>query len=239
MDMALRLCSQLVLYFVKGLKLYINNLLGIPWTYGTVPAVGTPSPPITLGQREMENAVAELGATFIWLAGAAGTESGGFQQTQGESMVTNTILVLRLNVNFVPVVIGLAASLILLAIVVWMGHDFPTTSRASFTSSGVLELAWISTHSNILQDLMKAAGSSSSDQLRLRGMKIKICLVDVASTVYHQGNDSNNSIQPGLKAYAQEYAKEHHVTMASDNPWVTTALSVSLQAFYTIIHPIP
>ncbi|KAF8439689.1 hypothetical protein L210DRAFT_3760707 [Boletus edulis BED1] len=247
---------------------YINNLLGIPWTYGAVPAVETPSPSITLGQREMENAVAELGATFMWLAGAAGTESGGFQQTQGESMVTNTTLMLRLNVNFVPVVIGLAASLILLAIVVWMGHDFPTTSKASFISSGVLELVWISTHSNILQDLMKAAGSSSSDQLRLRGMKIKICLADVTSTVYHQGNDTNKSIQPALKAYApdwQEYTKgklffhyicyafhaillalhvvlilllmhypEHHVTMASDNPWVTTALSVSLQAFYTL-----
>ncbi|KAF8121104.1 hypothetical protein EV363DRAFT_1187281 [Boletus edulis] len=270
---------------------YINNLLGIPWTYGAVPAVETPSPSITLGQREMENAVAELGATFMWLAGAAGTESGGFQQTQGESMVTNTTLMLRLNVCFRSffVVIGLAASLILLAIVVWMGHDFPTTSKASFISSGVLELVWISTHSNILQDLMKAAGSSSSDQLRLRGMKIKICLADVTSTVYHQGNDSNNSIQPALKAYApdwQEYAKglsvhilsnmlinkflagklffhyicyafhaillalhvvlilllmhhpEHHVTMASDNPWVTTALSVSLQAFYTVSSPL-
>ena len=27
---------------------------------------------------------------------------------------------------------------------------------------------------------------------------------------------------------------EHHVTMASDNPWVTTALTISLQAFYVV-----
>ena len=30
------------------------------------------------------------------------------------------------------------------------------------------------------------------------------------------------------------YHPEHHVTMSSDNPWMTTTLAVSLQAFYVV-----
>lgn len=41
--------------------------MGIQWTYGTTSAMEVPSPPITLSHREMENVVAQLAATFIWL----------------------------------------------------------------------------------------------------------------------------------------------------------------------------
>ena len=180
----------------------------------------------------------------------------------------------------------MATSVILLGIVVWMFHSsHPTPSKTSVTSSGVLELIWITAHSTALQDLMKTVGSSVPDQLRLRGMKAEFCLADLASEPTTCEEENNIQFEaytlqwqrfstqglfycifPSILIKFQlafligkffthclcyalhifflalhmvlivllEYHPEHNVIMASDNPWVTTTLSVSLQAFYTV-----
>ena len=44
---------------------YVNSLLNISWISGT--AIATPLSPITLEQNDMENAIAQITAAFIWL----------------------------------------------------------------------------------------------------------------------------------------------------------------------------
>lgn len=116
------------------------------------------------------------------------------------------LIVCRPYYNYLQVIIGLVASLILLVIVIWMSHGFhPMHSKTSVTSSGVLELMWISAHSMILQNLMRTMGSSIPDQLRLRGMKAEVCLADLASKSTTCQEDDNRDTQPEFQAYAPKW----------------------------------
>ena len=100
----------------------------------------------------------------------------------------------------------------LLGMVIWMlyGSHF-IHSRASVTSTSVLELMWISARSMTLQDLMKTTGNSTPDQLRLKGIKAEVCLADLVSEPTRSPKDQVNYFQPGLTAYApnwQEFVSE-------------------------------
>ena len=105
----------------------------------------------------------------------------------------------------------MVASLILLAIAAQVFHGSgPASSKTSVTSFGVLELIWISTHSKVLQDLMKTIGSSIADQLRLGGMKAEVSLADLAFQPITSHEDNGDGIQSELTIYApawQEFAR--------------------------------
>ncbi|KAG8215448.1 hypothetical protein J3R82DRAFT_9062 [Butyriboletus roseoflavus] len=245
---------------------YINSMLGIPWVPIGQTITTTPASPITLEKNNMQNAIAQTAAAFVWLAGAVGVDYGGFLQDQGERSISYDVLVFRLNVNITPVVVGLIASCMLLATVVWMfHHSQPTHSKTSASSPNILGLIWISAHSIGLQAFMKS-GNSLPDQLRLKGMKAEVCLADMksepirvlGSTSYLQmdakvhapsgqvleGQFFMHWLCYGLHAILLAFHvvlvlllmkhPEHNVTMASDNPWVTTALTIFLQAFYVL-----
>ncbi|KAG8217910.1 hypothetical protein J3R82DRAFT_6076 [Butyriboletus roseoflavus] len=249
--------------FMTNANLYTNSLLGIPWISWNS-TIETPALPIILEKTNMENAIAQTAAAYIWLAGAIGVDNGGFQQDQGESLISYDNLEFRLNVTTTPVVIGLFASSMLLATVVWMfHHSQPTHFKASITLN-TLGLIYTSGHSTSLQEFMKT-GNSLPDQLRLMGMKAEVCLANMksepirllGSTDYNLQMDTNSHAPSGHISEEQFFMHwlcyglhaillafhvvlvllliqhpEHHVIMASDNPWVTTVLSVSLQAFY-------
>ncbi|KAG8215508.1 hypothetical protein J3R82DRAFT_9153 [Butyriboletus roseoflavus] len=254
--------SEECIYILQS-DMYTNSLLDIPWMPSWNSTIETPALPIVLEKTNMENAIAQTAAAYIRLAGAVGVDDGGFQQDQGESLISYNILEFRLNVTTTPVVIGLFASCMLLATMVWMFHHLqPTHSKGTITSPNILGLIWISAHSISLQAFMKS-GNSLLDQLRLKGMKADACLADMKSEPIRVLGSIDHNLQMdvfsghiiegqlfmhwlcyGLHAILFAFHMilalllikhpEHNVTMASDNPWVTTALTVSLQAFYIL-----
>ncbi|KAH0835537.1 hypothetical protein J3R83DRAFT_9237 [Lanmaoa asiatica] len=181
---------------------YLNSLLNIFWTPEGGTTTPTPASPITLEKNEMQNAMAQTAAAFIWLAGEVGVYNGGFPQDQGDRSVSYEILEFRLNVNTIPVAVGLFASFILLATVVWMfHHPQPPHVKASITSPNILGLIYISVHSISLQDFMKL-GIPLLDHLRLKGMKAEVCLAGMNSEPIRLLASTNHNLQVDAKAYS-------------------------------------
>ena len=103
--------------------------------------------------------------------------------------------------NYSKVIIGMFASSILLATVIWMfHHSQPEHSRASITSPNILGLIWISAHSIGLQDFMKTC-NSLPDQLRLKGMKAEVCLGDMKSEPIRLLGSIDHNLQMESKAH--------------------------------------
>lgn len=67
-------------------------------------------------------------------------------------------------------------------IAVWIlyySHTKP--AKISLISTDVLGMMWMSAHSSTLYNLMREVDKPISDQLRLKGMKVEVCLADLES----------------------------------------------------------
>ena len=94
----------------------------------------------------------------------------------------------------------------LFATMAWMLYDsHPRVSKIPITSLSLLELLWISIHSMTLQDFMTRTNNSVSDQLRIEGMKIELCLLNQDSGL-SKGPDGKN---PSMSTTAHS-PKWHH-----------------------------
>ncbi|KIJ20555.1 hypothetical protein PAXINDRAFT_95643 [Paxillus involutus ATCC 200175] len=171
---------------VSIVDVYTMSLLGIDMAPDPGIAVGSP---ITLERRDTENAISRVVAELIWLAGEVGASGGGFQRVEGESLATQQVLELRLNVNTTPVVVGLCASIVLLALALGMLRSQSEIQLPTVTTAGVLELVWISAHSLSLRNHIHAVEDSSLDRLREEGM-VDICLADIRPTISQNVMDS-------------------------------------------------
>ncbi|KAF8842346.1 hypothetical protein BDN67DRAFT_383903 [Paxillus ammoniavirescens] len=171
---------------VSIVDVYTMSLLGIDMTSDPGVAVGSP---ITLERRDTENAISRVVAELIWLAGEVGASGGGFQRIGAESLATLQVLELRLNVNTTPVVVGLCASIVLLALALGMLRNQSGVQLPTVTTAGVLELMWISAHSLSLRNHIHAVEDSSLDRLREEGM-VDVCLADIHPTISQDVMDS-------------------------------------------------
>ncbi|KIJ14602.1 hypothetical protein PAXINDRAFT_12700 [Paxillus involutus ATCC 200175] len=160
---------------ISMVDVYTMSLLGIDMTSDSNTVVGSP---ITLERGNMERAISQVVTELIWLAGEVGASGGGFQRVEVESFATQQVLELRLNVNTTPVVVGLCASVILLALAIGMLRSRSETRSSTATSLGVLELMWISAHSSLLRNHIRGVKDSSLDRLREEGM-VDVCLADI------------------------------------------------------------
>ncbi|KIJ06362.1 hypothetical protein PAXINDRAFT_20446 [Paxillus involutus ATCC 200175] len=165
--------------FFSIIDVYMMSLLGINTTAAPGPVVSLN----TLERRDMENAISRVVAELIWLAGEVGLSGGGFQRIEGESLATQQVLELRLNVNTTPVVVGLCASIILFALAFGMLRSRPETQLPTVTTAGVLELMWISAHSLSLRNHIQGVKDPSLDRLREEGM-VDVCLADIRPTIH-------------------------------------------------------
>ncbi|KAF8557198.1 hypothetical protein OG21DRAFT_379019 [Imleria badia] len=253
--------------FISAANMYMNNLLGIPWVFGSAATAEVLPSSIMVESKQFEDAVANMTAAFIWLASTFDI-GPGIQQVQGQSSITSFVLDLRLNINTTPVAFGLFASIMLFATMAWMLHDsYPRMSKIAITSVSLLELMWISIHSTTLQDFMTRTNTSMSDQLRIEGMKIELCLLNLDTGI--KGSDKDNILNLSSTTYSPNwqqfiaegqssmylwcyvlhgilfalhvvllllliYHPEHDIIMPVYNTWLTTVLSVGLQAFYVL-----
>ncbi|KAF8836819.1 hypothetical protein BDN67DRAFT_973663 [Paxillus ammoniavirescens] len=160
-------------------------------TFGSAlfPPPSDPSALVTLSPYQLEQAIAQIAAQILWLAGESGEMKGGFQRASGESQVTKVVTQWRLNVLFAS-----TASLVLSVIgCLLVGR----LSRRCTSVSGVsvLETLWIAAHSQALYERMADIDDTSLDNLRAAGM-FGICIADVKaerSTPSHRVSESDRS----------------------------------------------
>jgi hypothetical protein len=80
------------------------------------------------------------------------------------------------------VVVGLCASIILLALALEMLRGQSEAQSPTVTSAGLLELMWISAHSLSLRSHIQGVKDSSLDRLREEGM-VDVCLADIRPSI--------------------------------------------------------
>ncbi|KAF8552335.1 hypothetical protein OG21DRAFT_151999 [Imleria badia] len=161
-------CSSLT-----NLDVYIMEEVGINATNSALTtASGTP-PAVTLDRYQFENAVSQIAAQLIWLAGHM---NAGFQPAYGTSEVTDTIVQLQLNINIIPLSFATGASVALFLLLFYLvGVTSPRSVAVS--SLGVLETLWLESHSQRIHERMVEVDDPSLDNLRRVGM-FKVCLAD-------------------------------------------------------------
>ncbi|KAF8449313.1 hypothetical protein L210DRAFT_2658380 [Boletus edulis BED1] len=161
---------------------YVNSLLGMGLSFCNVTrlqaqyAGGTPlahytSTPSLLTRGQMEHAVSRIAAQFIWFAGKLGSTGGGFDRQTAESEITQLILRWRLNINPLPVIAALCASVVLFAVVICMLWDQPSRPGV-LSSAGVLGIMWLGSRpqSQMLRDHLREKQNPSVDSLRASSM---------------------------------------------------------------------
>ncbi|KAF8552854.1 hypothetical protein OG21DRAFT_1326299 [Imleria badia] len=84
---------------------YMMSLLGLSMAsaIASSPSQSSANPSVTLSPSQLENAIAETAARFLWLAGQLGESGGGFQRDVGESRATRNTPQWRLHLNSIPV----------------------------------------------------------------------------------------------------------------------------------------
>lgn len=120
--------------------------------------------------NELEDAVAHVASAAAW---AVLTTSGYCNISSGETSVSVQVTKTRLNINVIPVTIGLAISTILLGISILLTRDprgLPPDCRVqaanTIESTGILEVIWLSSQHAIVQKRIASVQSPSLPELR-------------------------------------------------------------------------
>ncbi|KAH7904204.1 hypothetical protein BJ138DRAFT_1119628 [Hygrophoropsis aurantiaca] len=137
------------------------------------------NPNFTLGQYQLESAVAQIVAEAIWMAGQLGQEGGGFSRSTGETGVTQYLLQWRLNINLAPLIVATLASFIAFLLAIEMtgriGTHKPDGSH-TVKSASPLELLWLAAHMPGLTTGFKDIEKPTMNNLREAGM-FDVCLI--------------------------------------------------------------
>ncbi|KAH7903580.1 hypothetical protein BJ138DRAFT_1167935 [Hygrophoropsis aurantiaca] len=135
-------------------------------------------PNFTMSPYQLENAVAQVAAEAIWMAGQFGAEGGGFSRSTGETSVMQYMLHWRLNINLAPSIVATLASLIafILAIEVTGRTGTPRPGGShTVKSASPLELLWLAAHMPGLTAGFKDVEKPTMNNLREAGM-FNVCL---------------------------------------------------------------
>ncbi|KAH7905605.1 hypothetical protein BJ138DRAFT_1105846 [Hygrophoropsis aurantiaca] len=140
------------------------------------------NPSFTMSRYQLENAVAQISAEAVWMAGQVGDGDGGFSRSVGETSVMQYVLQWRLNINLVPTMIATLASFIafILAIeVTGRGRTGTPKLDESHTvkSASPLELLWLAARMPGLTVGFKDVEEPTMNNLREAGM-FDVCLTD-------------------------------------------------------------
>ncbi|KAF8440848.1 hypothetical protein L210DRAFT_2117352 [Boletus edulis BED1] len=165
---------------INTLQAYMNSLLGVAQSSCNVTAdlprysggasladyTGTAS---LLTRGQMERIVSRIATEFIWIAGELGSAGGGFDRQAEDSQIIQYRLQWRLNINPLPVIVALCASVILYVLAVcmlWNRHSRPGT----VSNAGVLEIMWLGSRSRVLREHLRDRQNPSVDSLRASSM---------------------------------------------------------------------
>ncbi|KAH7906630.1 hypothetical protein BJ138DRAFT_1182988 [Hygrophoropsis aurantiaca] len=138
------------------------------------------TPTFTLSLHAMETALSFLLAKSMWTAGMLGKEGGGFDRGNGSVLVTEYDLQMRLNINWVPLLFALGASIVLFILELRMTAAGPvnTEGDSAVDSTGLLQIIWLTSHSYDLRRTIGDVKLPTIDNLRAAGM-LRVCFADL------------------------------------------------------------
>ncbi|EIW83815.1 hypothetical protein CONPUDRAFT_150871 [Coniophora puteana RWD-64-598 SS2] len=159
-------------YTLSLLDLNLMKQLGVT-AQSTTGQEKPPDPSFELSPRQLESALSNLAAGLMWTAGQV--NEGGFQRAVGETLVTQQVLMWRLNINLAPLLFALFASLIMLGVEIFItGFSTPTSA---VDSTGILEILWLSDRLPPLREGVRNVSEPTTDNLRAAGM-VDVCIAD-------------------------------------------------------------
>lgn len=158
--------SLLELYFMKeiGLDVVLDEQDSRP---------PPPSGPkkVLCGRRQFESSLAKIFASLMWTGAKLGSDAGGFDRTLGSTVVSRQVTKWHLSINSWPLAVALTASLIMLALSIWMsGGIHRQTNKPPIDSAGVLQIIWLTNRLRVLKDLMNEVDDPREDVLRSAGV---------------------------------------------------------------------
>ncbi|KAH7925781.1 hypothetical protein BV22DRAFT_407129 [Leucogyrophana mollusca] len=162
-------------YTTSTSNIYLMQLLGMNSTQihpGEPFYKSDTTPSYTLSVERMEGALSQIIAEAIWTAGQLGTAGGGFDRSTGSADITQLVIEMRLNINWIPLTFALSASIILFALAIqmtYMGSKSPHKDN-TIQNTGILELVWLASRLPELRDRIGKVDCPSVDNLRAAGM---------------------------------------------------------------------
>ncbi|EIW83657.1 hypothetical protein CONPUDRAFT_163001 [Coniophora puteana RWD-64-598 SS2] len=153
------------------LDYYVNEQFGNNLQYPAqeeelMSAMPPPDPKISLELTQLENALATMVAGALWTAGRV---SSGYVPETGEAVVSENVLVWRLNINLTPLLFAFSASVIMMLLAIRLvglrGHDHPVVS-----SVGILEMMWLCGREAPFGETFDEVEKPTSSNLRAAGM---------------------------------------------------------------------
>lgn len=163
---------------------YIMSLLGLNLAAESLAqeSGGYPLSNFTLSPDKLETVVAQVTAQLIWTAGRIGTSNGGFDYGSGTAYVDEQIISLRLNINRLPLLFAISASVIMTTLALYMTRAFDASSdiQAIIPNTGALQLLWMGHHSAPVNEVLDDVEHPTEDNLRRAGM-IDVCFAKTTS----------------------------------------------------------
>ncbi|KAG1733529.1 hypothetical protein EDB19DRAFT_1911515 [Suillus lakei] len=155
------------------------------------------TPPVsnfTLRPDKLELAVAKAAAQLVWIAGQIGTPNGGLQPGNGMAYVSEELIILRLNINLLPLSFAASASVIMLGLALHMTRAFDVSrdsQAATVPNIGVLQLLWLGHRSASINAVLEDVEHPTEDNLRRAGM-IDVCLTKTISDEEELGSSTHS-----------------------------------------------
>ncbi|KAH7922483.1 hypothetical protein BV22DRAFT_1037445 [Leucogyrophana mollusca] len=151
----------------------LMNLLGRYVDVNSVNQSTVVSPSLKLG--DLEGALANVAAAMVWSGARVNSSvpfSGQpFDVATGETLITKAFPLSRLNINILPVVVGLGASIALFVLSALLVHDSHNGAGApSIGSAGLLEVVWLSSRQSSVRERISEVPASSERGLRKAGL---------------------------------------------------------------------
>ncbi|KAH7906629.1 hypothetical protein BJ138DRAFT_1220392 [Hygrophoropsis aurantiaca] len=137
------------------------------------------TPSVILTLQEIEDGVSNLLARCVW-TGLLGKEGGGFERSTGSTLITEFVLQLHLNINWIPLSFALSASIALFIAELYLTRAVTngTNRKGAVKGLGMLELIWLASHSSELRDGIGPVENPNIDHLRTAGM-FNVCFADI------------------------------------------------------------
>ncbi|KAG1758745.1 hypothetical protein EDD22DRAFT_909170 [Suillus occidentalis] len=166
--------SQATCHGISLLELYFMKEIGLDVVLDE--QASRPPPPsgpkkVLCSRHQFESSLAKIFASLLWTGAKLGSDAGGFDRTLGSTVVSRQVTKWHLSINSWPLAVALTASLIMLALSIWMsGGIHRQKSRPPIDSAGVLQIIWLTNRLRVLKDLMNEVDDPREDVLRSAGV---------------------------------------------------------------------
>ncbi|KAH7908469.1 hypothetical protein BJ138DRAFT_352526 [Hygrophoropsis aurantiaca] len=162
--------------FFSVLNLRMMDLIGYHTNVSATNQSSVPSPHVTIG--ELEVALSNVAAAMVWVGARMNTTAAfvgdPFQLYTGQTGVKTSFTQSRLNINTLPVAVGLGSSFTLFILAIMLVREprrlNTSPNDPAFGAVGILQILWLSSRHPNARRRIGDAPSASENKLRRTGM---------------------------------------------------------------------